>query len=403
MEPATGYGPRRDVGSRWNRLCFDGDERNYELWETKFLGYLRLLGLRATILDEPGESDEDDKDLDDKNEVAYAELIQVLDDRSLSLVMRDAKDDGRKALKILREHYAGKGTPRVISLYTELTSLQKMPSESVTDYMIRAETAITALRNAEIICYNCEKKGHIARECYTKAERKEQKEKQWCGYCKSSTHKDSDCRRRKKITAKHVTDAEDHSFVFKAKDCVNQGLKQRGLMVDTGATSHIITDIQRFKSFDETFTPGRHFMELADGTRTSGVALKRGDVEVYLQDSEGRKVKATLEGALYIPSYPQDIFSVQAATAKGASVTFKKGCNQLIHKNGTRFQISEYERLYYLNSVTSDHHVDNDECNGCHDVETWHKILGHCNYEDLVKLENITEGIESLMKEQKKH
>lgn len=149
MEHATGYGPRRDVGSRWNRLCFDGDERNYELWETKFLGYLRLLGLKAAILDEPGESEEEDKDLDEKNEVAYAELIQVLDDRSLSLVMRDARDDRRKALEILREHYAGKGKPRVISLYTELTSLQKTPSESVTDYMIRAETAITALRNAE--------------------------------------------------------------------------------------------------------------------------------------------------------------------------------------------------------------------------------------------------------------
>ncbi len=51
-------------------------------------------------------------------------------------------------LEILREYYAGKGKPRVISLYTELTSLQKTPSESVTEYVIRAETAITALRNA---------------------------------------------------------------------------------------------------------------------------------------------------------------------------------------------------------------------------------------------------------------
>ena len=39
-------------------------------------------------------------------------------------MMRDAKDDGRKAIEILREHYAGKGKPRVIALYTELTSLK---------------------------------------------------------------------------------------------------------------------------------------------------------------------------------------------------------------------------------------------------------------------------------------
>ena len=57
-----------------------------------------------------------------ENEETFAELIQFLDDKSLALVMRDARDDGRKALKILQAHYAGTGKPRVISLYTELTS-----------------------------------------------------------------------------------------------------------------------------------------------------------------------------------------------------------------------------------------------------------------------------------------
>ena len=37
----------------------------------------------------------------------------------------------------------------MISLYTELMSLQKTANESSTDYIIRAETAITALRNAD--------------------------------------------------------------------------------------------------------------------------------------------------------------------------------------------------------------------------------------------------------------
>jgi hypothetical protein len=62
--------------------------------------------------------------------------------------MRDAVDDGRKALRILRSHYAGKGKPRIIALYTELTSLRKSSSELITDYVIKAETAASALRNA---------------------------------------------------------------------------------------------------------------------------------------------------------------------------------------------------------------------------------------------------------------
>ena len=84
---------------------------------------------------------------EDKNEEAYAELIQCLDKKSLSLIMRDAADDGRKSLTILRDHYAGVGEPRVISLYTELTSLVKFSSETVTDYVIRAETVAAALKN----------------------------------------------------------------------------------------------------------------------------------------------------------------------------------------------------------------------------------------------------------------
>lgn len=91
---ATGYGPRlRTTGGRWQRLVFDGDENNYELWEVKFLGHMRLEGLKDTILS----TTEPDPE---KNAECYAELIQFLDDKSLSLVMREAADDGRKALKI---------------------------------------------------------------------------------------------------------------------------------------------------------------------------------------------------------------------------------------------------------------------------------------------------------------
>ena len=138
------------TSSRWSRLVFDGDEKNYELWETKFLGHMRLQKLKNTILNQPADGARENALAEDaaKNAEAYAELIQFLDDKSLSLVMREAADDGRAALRILRDYYAGKGKPSIVCLYTELTSLQKMSFESVTDYVIRAETSITALRNA---------------------------------------------------------------------------------------------------------------------------------------------------------------------------------------------------------------------------------------------------------------
>ena len=102
-----------------------------------------MLKLKTTIL--PSEDPPDEA----KNEECYAELIQFLDDKSLSLVMRDGTDDGRKALKILREHYASQSKPQIIMLCTELTSLEVGTNETVTEYLIRAEKVITALRNAK--------------------------------------------------------------------------------------------------------------------------------------------------------------------------------------------------------------------------------------------------------------
>ena len=47
------------TSSRWSRLVFDGDEKNYELWETKFLGHMRLQKLKNTILNQPADGAEE--------------------------------------------------------------------------------------------------------------------------------------------------------------------------------------------------------------------------------------------------------------------------------------------------------------------------------------------------------
>lgn len=74
-------------GDTSSRLCFDGDEKYYQLWETKFLDRLLLQGLKGTILHEPStHADEEEGEDEDKERNA---LIQFLDDKSLSLVMRD--------------------------------------------------------------------------------------------------------------------------------------------------------------------------------------------------------------------------------------------------------------------------------------------------------------------------
>ena len=56
-------------------------------------------------------------DFVDKNITVFAKLIQYLSNKSLSLAMKDAKANGQKALRILREHYLSKGKQSYFPLY----------------------------------------------------------------------------------------------------------------------------------------------------------------------------------------------------------------------------------------------------------------------------------------------
>ena len=66
--------------------------------------------------------------------------------------------------------------------------------------------------------------------------------------------------------------------------------------------SYLIRNVKKFKNYDQTFQPENHYMELADGTKTSCVSLKRGDAEVYQLDADGNQEAVTLKKALLIPS-----------------------------------------------------------------------------------------------------
>lgn len=447
----TGYGPR-------NRLIFDGDESKYELWEVKFLGYLRTQKLHDVLAADTPDAE--------KNAQVFAELVQFLDDRSLSLIIRDAKDNGKQAIKILREHYLGTSKPRIIALYTELTSLKMGDDERCTDYVIRAETAATSLKTAGetvsdslleamvlkglppdyktfctvvtqrqtamtfqefkvalrsfeesekcqnphrpkssednvmnvnsnpggkniIKCFKCGKQGHKAYECRNR----------WCEICKNRTHDTNYCRSKKKNTVKTVSDRprddyenvgqnkDNDTFAFKVSTHPAHPFKKDTLLVDSGATTHIVTDRSKFIEFDGNFKPVDHVIELADGTRTKCVAQGRGDASVKLHDVNGNFHDVLMKNVLYVPSYNSDIFSVQAATEKGATVVFAPNYAELIAGNGkAKFNIEKRDKLYFLNNVCTL------KCNS-HTVEEWHRILGHCNVKDVIKLENVVKGM----------
>ena len=448
---SIGYGP----SSQWQNLCFNGDERKYEQWEIRFLGFLKIKKLKSIAVPTDPENPPTDQDTRDKNEEVFALLCQFLDETSLSLIIRDAKDDGRKAIKILREHYQGTSKPRIISLWTELSKLEKSSDETVTEYLLHAEKTSTMLKAAgvevsdsllvamclkglpesyeslrthvihaepaytfqkfkeslksheetrkscqtdsgdnvlnlngkTITCFKCKKPGHKANACP-----KGKRNTKWCPHCKSGTHYEKDCRKVGKVEkVKTAAEGEKH-IVFTFNDVVNESIKNASntnslFLVDSGASAHVMNTLEYFISFDESFKPEEHFIELADGSKTYSVAERRGTVLVNLVDQNGKNVDVKLEGVLYIPSYPQWIFSVRAATAKEATVIFSSNTAVIISPTGDKFPVYLKDKLYYLYKTDF-------SSKGLSSLEDWHRLLGHCNPDDVAKLQECVTGME---------
>ena len=102
-----------------------------------------------------------------------------------------------------------------------------------------------------VVCYSCGEPNHKSTNC-----RNKQGRKLWCGHCKSTTHSEKACRKKRqqtniKDTANHARTSNgnqsEHEFAF----CVTKQqefdslLKTKhnnksSLLVDCGATSHIV-------------------------------------------------------------------------------------------------------------------------------------------------------------------
>ena len=138
---------------------------------------------------------------------------------------------------------------------------------------------------------------------------------------------------------------DEHSYVFKAGVDINNTDKVNGILVDCGATTHIVHDLTKFIKFDAQFNPEKHFIELADGKRSNNVGQRKGDAKVEICDVKGKTHKALLKNALYVPFYKQNIFSVHAAGGKRATVNFSPDHAELVCPDGTQFKIEQEGKL----------------------------------------------------------
>ncbi|XP_067949474.1 uncharacterized protein [Watersipora subatra] len=354
--------------------------------------------VHKSIIPKPTDG-EDPTNFEEKNRMAYAELVQVLDEKSLSLVMTDAANDGKKALSILRQHFASTEKPRVLTLYEELTTLRMQDHEDITDYIIRAERASTGLRTAgeqitdNLIIAMLLKGLPESFKPFVVVHTQLDKVKTLSEFKASLTNYASTeaiRNQQKRCKTCDLTEFNKPNIYFSANtttyaDNISQPkpMMHDKLLVDCGATAHIVNNPDRFITYDNEFVPERHYIELADGRRSNELVTAKGSAVFNIFDSKGETKQITLKNSLLAPSFSTN-FSVSAAVGTGAQVTFTQNRSTL-SSNHTDFNIIKEGQLYFLQTQYESAYITKT-------LDQWHKDLGHMNYDDIVKLQSATKA-----------
>ena len=130
-----------------------------------------------------------------------------------------------------------------------------------------------------------------------------------CNYCHKQGHIEQVCFQKKRSSAKTTV---DFSFMINAHQGRTENFKNDQLLVDCGATCHLVNNAEHFIAFDKSFEPEKHFIELADGRRSS-IATAKGDAKFTILGSRGIPRDITLKNALLTPDFPTSLFSVREA------------------------------------------------------------------------------------------
>ena len=149
--------------------------------------------------------------------------------------------------------------------------------------------------------------GHKSQDCRSKSKLR-------CDFCKKQGHIEAVCLQKKSTSA-----CVSSQFTFTTNTCATEmDTKMDKILVDCWATCHVINSKHYFLTFDQSFDPKTHFIELADGRRSNELAKARGTAQCTITDSNGIEHKVMLQDALFVPDFPVSLFSVRSATDHGA-------------------------------------------------------------------------------------
>ena len=204
-----------------------------------------------------------------------------------------------------------------------------------------------------------------------------------CYYCGKKGHLQRDCFKKKREEGAHgqrpAPGRGNGVALTAAKSFTSTG----DWLMDSGASCHMTPNQEQLEDYQSLDRPE----PITFGNGEQGRALGRGQAWIKTNRCEIRLMEV-----LYVPELTVSLFSITAATSRGASISFH-GQKGKISVNGTVIaDVSGVDNLYYL---TRSKGAAGMAAHKSETPELWHRRFGHLGFDNLARLQrdNMVNGI----------
>lgn len=199
------------------------------------------------------------------------------------------------------------------------------------------------------VCYNCNKRGHFAKEC----------------------------RAPKKLFRKN--EKQQNMLAFNAESDLSPMIEENIWILDSGASVHMTYKREFFHKY-KAYANNDNNRTVKLGNKQDLEVLGEGTVLIN-RKVKGHWQESILENVLYVPDLRRNLFSEGAVTRKGY-VIMKNNEKALIIKNNIVVMSAHLKgnNLYELDIRT----IIQESCNIVQsDIKVWHERLGHLNIKEI--------------------
>jgi len=249
-------------------------------------------------------------------------------------------------------------------------------------------------RKFEGKCYNCGKKGHMAKDCWQKKEHVEGNaatfkiEDEWDAHAFFTAVEEEECLQRKEhvendaVTFKIEDEWDAHAFFTEVKEAAFTVTTpehidyEKDWIIDSGCSNHMTGDKEKLKNLVEY--KGKHVVVTANNSKLAIAHV--GDAVV---SSQLNLKDVSLQNVYHVPGMKKNLLSVAQLTSSGHFVLFGpqdvKVYRDLESLDEPVIKGQRLESVYVMSAQTA--YVD--KTRKSETVDLWHQRLSHVSFSKL--------------------